>query len=87
MWLQETRRRVFCSSYNQDKYISTFLGRPTRISKRYTDISLPLDLPDEDTTGDKETLEAAIQSLDPEGWNTKEQWLRASWIVRTSFTD
>ncbi|KAL6709133.1 hypothetical protein ACN47E_001949 [Coniothyrium glycines] len=80
LWLQETRRRLFCSSYNQDKSISTFLGRPIRISKRHTDIPLPLDLSDDETTGDTTTLEAAIQSLDAEGWNTKGRWLRASWI-------
>ncbi|KAF2851413.1 hypothetical protein T440DRAFT_448522 [Plenodomus tracheiphilus IPT5] len=80
VWLQETRRRIFCSSYNQDKSISTFLGRPIRISKRHTDISLPLDLSDDETTGDQATLEAAIQNLDADGWNTKGRWLRASWI-------
>lgn len=83
IWLRETRRRIFCSSYNQDKSISTFLGRPIRISKRHTDISLPLDLSDDVTTGDKAALDLAIQTLDSEGWNTKGRWLRASWIVRS----
>jgi hypothetical protein len=81
IWLAETRRRIFCSSYNQDKSISTFLGRPIRISKRHTDISLPLDLSDEETSGDQATLTQAINSLDKDGWNTKGRWLRASWIV------
>ncbi|KAF1847050.1 uncharacterized protein K460DRAFT_52462 [Cucurbitaria berberidis CBS 394.84] len=80
MWLRETRRRVFCSSYNQDKSIATFLGRPIRISKRHTDISLPLDVADDETTDDKAVLESATQTLDAEGWNTKGRWLRASWI-------
>jgi hypothetical protein len=83
IWLAETRRRIFCSSYNQDKSISTFLGRPIRISKRHTDISLPLDLADDQVTGNQAALEAAIQALDADGWNTKRSWLRASWIVRT----
>lgn len=85
MWLQETRRRIFCSSYNQDKSISTFLGRPIRISKRHTDIKLPLDLSDEEITSEKAVLEAALQSLDQDGWNTKGRWLRASWIVRIAY--
>jgi hypothetical protein len=80
IWLTETRRRVFCSSYNQDKSISTFLGRPIRISKRHTDIKLPLDLRDDEITGPPEELEAAIQRLDSTGWNTRGQHLRASWI-------
>ena len=80
IWLTETRRRVFCSSYNQDKSISTFLGRPIRISKRHTDIKLPLDLRDEELTGDPAALDLAIKNLDEAGWNTKGQHLRASWI-------
>ncbi|EMD65050.1 hypothetical protein COCSADRAFT_26005 [Bipolaris sorokiniana ND90Pr] len=79
-WLAETRRRLFCAAYNQDKSISTFLGRPVRISKRHTDIHLPLDLADDEVTGNEEVLNAAIQALDPDGWNTKGRWLRASWI-------
>lgn len=80
-WLAETRRRLFCSSYNQDKFISTFVGRPIRISKRHTDVALPLDLSDEEVTGDPTVLDQAIKALDKDGWNTKGRWLRASWIV------
>ena len=80
IWLTETRRRVFCSSYNQDKSISTFLGRPIRISKRHADIKLPLDLRDEELTGNPVDLDLAIKNLDEAGWNTKGQHLRASWI-------
>lgn len=79
-WLTETRRRVFCSSYNQDKAISTFLGRPIRISKRHSDTPLPLDLRDDELTGAPAALDAAIRALDPHGWNTHGQHLRASWI-------
>jgi hypothetical protein len=80
-WLAETRRRVFCASYNLDKSLSTFLGRPFRISKRYTDVSLPLDLADEDITGDQAALQLATQALGPDKWNTQGRRLRASWIV------
>ncbi|KAF2825966.1 hypothetical protein CC86DRAFT_324733 [Ophiobolus disseminans] len=80
IWLRETRRRMFCSSFNQDKSISTFLGRPIRISKRYTDISLPLDLSDKETVGDLTVLNNAIRALDKDGWDTKGRRLRASWI-------
>ncbi|KAH7067533.1 hypothetical protein BKA63DRAFT_557128 [Paraphoma chrysanthemicola] len=79
-WLKETRKRIFCSSYNQDKSISTFLGRPIRISKRHTDVSLPFDITDEVTVGDQAALNQAIKELDKDGWNTKGRWLRASWI-------
>ncbi|KAL7773043.1 hypothetical protein CFE70_003007 [Pyrenophora teres f. teres 0-1] len=46
----------------------------------YTDISLPFDLADNVVTGNKDALQAAIQALDSDGWNTQGQWLRASWI-------
>jgi hypothetical protein len=42
---------------------------------------MPLDLADEQVMGDQSTLEAAIQALDTNGWNTQGRWLRASWIV------
>ncbi|KAF3053871.1 hypothetical protein E8E11_011458 [Didymella keratinophila] len=79
-WLMETRRRVFCSSYNQDKAISTFLGRPIRISKRHTDMPLPQDLRDDELTGSSADLDLAIRALDANGWNTRGQHLRASWM-------
>ncbi|PSN66092.1 hypothetical protein BS50DRAFT_588856 [Corynespora cassiicola Philippines] len=79
-FMLETRRRVFCSSYNQDKTSSTFLGRPIRMSKRHTDIKLPLDLSDSEIVGDEAALQLAIQSLDEEGWNKQGRYLRASWI-------
>ena len=80
-WFAETRRRMFCDSYNQDKSIATFLGRPIRISRRHTDVTLPLDVSDEELYGDETTLTQAINALDKNGWNTKGRWLRASWIV------
>ncbi|ORY15257.1 hypothetical protein BCR34DRAFT_558944 [Clohesyomyces aquaticus] len=79
-FILETRRRIFCSAFNVDKTISTFLGRPPRLSRRHTDIRLPLDISDEDLVSDPTTLEAAIGNLDSQGWNTQDRWLRSSWI-------
>jgi hypothetical protein len=62
-----------------DKNVSTFLGRPLRLSKRHTDIRLPLDLSDEELTSDGQTLELACSELDADGWNTKGKYNRASW--------
>jgi hypothetical protein len=80
IWLRETRRRMFCSAYLQDKTLSTFLGRPLRISKRHTDIKMPLDLSDVEIMGDESTLQVAIQALSEDGWNTHGRYLRASWV-------
>ncbi|KAE8853187.1 hypothetical protein PTNB73_02494 [Pyrenophora teres f. teres] len=52
------------------------------LAGRYSqkNISLPFDLADNVVTGNKDALQAAIQALDSDGWNTQGQWLRASWI-------
>ncbi|KAF2733558.1 hypothetical protein EJ04DRAFT_513067 [Polyplosphaeria fusca] len=78
LFVLETRRKLFCASYVLDKSISTLLGRPLRMSKRHTDITLPLDLSDEELTSADPS--AAIQALDADGWNTRGDQLRVSWI-------
>jgi hypothetical protein len=80
-FILETRRRVFCSAYTADKTVSTFLGRPLRISKKHTDIKLPLDLSDEDLTSDDAIFQMACQSLGEDGWNLNGRYYRASWNV------
>jgi hypothetical protein len=84
LFILESRRRLFCSTYHIDKTISTFLGRPVRLSKRHTDIKLPLDISDDNLTGDEATLRLACRCLDENGWNTNEDYygghLRASWL-------
>jgi len=84
-FILETRRRIFCSSYGHDKTVSTFLGRPTRLSKRHTDVKLPLDISDDNLTAGEATFNAACQYLDENGWNTNVDYygghLRASWLV------
>jgi hypothetical protein len=80
VFLLETRRRIFCAAYNNDKVLSTFLGRPPRLSKRYTDIKLPLDLSDPELTADEAALDLSIRNLDADGWNTKGEYYRATWI-------
>ena len=78
-WLLEIRRRVYGVCFLQDKTLSTFLGRPVRMSKRHTDMKLPLDLDDDDIVADEETLQAAIAALDENGWNTERHYRRTSW--------
>jgi hypothetical protein len=79
-WLLETRRRTFSTCFLQDKTLSTFLGRPIRLSKRHTDMKMPLDLDDNDIMADEETLDRAIAALDENGWNTERRHLRTSWV-------
>ncbi|CAG7950314.1 unnamed protein product [Penicillium nalgiovense] len=84
-FILESRRRLFAASYQLDKSIATFLGRPPRISWRHSDCRLPLDISDVDLAGHTHILEAARRSLDSNGWNTKKVYHQASWI-RLRFT-
>jgi hypothetical protein len=80
LFILESRRRLFAASYQLDKSIATFLGRPPRISWRHSDCLLPLDISDEALAGPPHTLEAAQRSLDTNGWNTNKVYQPASWI-------
>ncbi|KAJ5314094.1 uncharacterized protein N7443_000978 [Penicillium atrosanguineum] len=80
LFILESRRRLFAASYQLDKSIATFLGRPPRISWRHSDCLLPLDISDEALAGPPYTLEAARRSLDANGWNTKKVYQQTSWI-------
>ncbi|CAG9940068.1 unnamed protein product [Clonostachys rosea f. rosea IK726] len=53
-----------------DKVISSFQGRPPLLSGRYIMTPLPLDISDRHFFSGKGDLDAAIQSLDENGWNT-----------------
>ena len=65
----EMRRRAFAAAYVADKAISTFLGRPPRISKKFSACELPLDLSDEVLWSDGQQLQTAAERLDSRGWN------------------
>ena len=80
LFILESRRRLFAASYQLDKSIAIFLGRPPRISWRHCDCCLPLDISDVDLAGHTHILEAARRSLDSDGWNTKKVYQQASWI-------
>ncbi|KAB8211244.1 hypothetical protein BDV34DRAFT_208960 [Aspergillus parasiticus] len=71
IFLVESRRRLFAATYQLDKSIATFLGRPPRISLRHSDCRLPLDLDDRSLETDQSEIELALQDLDGDGWNTQ----------------
>ncbi|KAL4934267.1 uncharacterized protein BDV17DRAFT_278576 [Aspergillus undulatus] len=78
-YLQEIRRRLFAGLYCSDKNIATFLGRPPRVSFRYSDRKPPLDISEEVLVADERELEAAMAELDSEGWNVHPVFQRSSW--------
>ncbi|CAH0052418.1 unnamed protein product [Clonostachys solani] len=53
-----------------DKVISAFQGRPPLLSGRYIMTPLPLDISDRHFFSGKGDLDAAVQLLDENGWNT-----------------
>ncbi|KAF4550415.1 Hypothetical protein D9617_17g046830 [Elsinoe fawcettii] len=77
-FVNETRIRMFDMLYGHDKSLSTFLGRPPRLSHRYCVLQLPLDLSDEELFTDGIELQQAIAKLD-NGWNTQGQVHRSTW--------
>lgn len=63
-FLCELRIRLFETIYAHDKGVSTYLGRPPRISYRHCVIQLPSDLSDDEICGDHTVLTTALAGLE-----------------------
>lgn len=84
----ECRRRQFAATYQLDKNLATFLGRPPRIPLRYCDCRMPLDISDEALAADGLGLNSPQEVIDSRGWNInglfqRSSWLRVRFIVNT----
>ena len=66
----ELKRRLFSNIFTLDKVGSSFHGRPPLLSHRWTTTPPPLDIRDEALLAGGRELQAAIASLDAEGWAT-----------------
>ena len=71
IWLREVRRRVLGLTYASDNTLSTFVGRPPRISKRYCKIQPHLDLEDAELALPATELAEVCARLDPSGWSIR----------------
>ena len=78
-FLAELRKKIFISAYGHDKVMATFLGRPPRLSHRYCKMDSPLDLSDDQLCSEGAELEAALSTLDVNGWNTQGHLYRTTW--------
>lgn len=78
-FLAEWRKKIFMSAYGHDKSIATFLGRPPRLSYRYCKMEQPLDLSDDQLFLEGPELDAALSTLDANGWNTTGNLNRTTW--------
>jgi hypothetical protein len=80
-FLAELRKRLRAIIYGTEISISTFLGRPPRLSHRYMNLDLPLDLTDSQLfSEDPQELAAAIARLDEQGYNGDGEMRHVSWI-------
>ena len=82
-WLSEIRKRTFCHAYNLDKSISTFMGRPPRLPRKYCAMQLPLDLDVAHLRLPAADLETELENLDEDGWNTAGEY-RSTCYSRTA---
>ncbi|GAB7330332.1 hypothetical protein MBLNU13_g01968t1 [Cladosporium sp. NU13] len=62
-FLCELRIRLFEAIYVHDKYVSTYLGRPPRISYRHCVIQSPIDLCDDDVCSSPTELAKILANL------------------------
>jgi hypothetical protein len=62
-FLCELRIRLFAAIYVHDKYVSTYTGRPPRISYRHCVIQLPTDLSDDEVCSSQAELANALAKL------------------------
>ena len=67
----EIRKRMFIACFIVDKQLATLLGRPPRLSRRYSNCSLPLDLKDQEIMLQSDALSQKLSHTDFKGWNTK----------------
>ncbi|KAK5129850.1 hypothetical protein LTR08_002758 [Meristemomyces frigidus] len=77
-YLCELRIRLFDRIFCYDKFLSTYLGRPPRISYRHCAMQSPLDLNDDEVCLEEPDLTAALSRLEG-GWSTLGHTNRSSW--------
>jgi len=68
-FLAELRKLTFAAIYSADKDVATFLGRPPRISHRYCNLQLPLDLEFHQVVAERGDLRLLSNKFDEKGWN------------------
>ncbi|KAF3482529.1 uncharacterized protein GIQ15_05288 [Arthroderma uncinatum] len=87
-FLSEVRKRLVAATYRADKTMATLLGRPPRLPYHYCDVSLPLDIEDEDLFLDGDALETVLQKLTHDGWNSgsvSDGKMRAATAIRLRY--
>lgn len=73
-FLADLRRKTFWRAHQLD-----FYDRPPRITSRYSDCKLPLDLADDELCAEPAELILARQKLTPDGWNPEGMYTSTAW--------
>ncbi|KAI0123963.1 hypothetical protein BJ170DRAFT_67921 [Xylariales sp. AK1849] len=79
-FLAELRKRARAAAYCQEVGVSSFLGRPPRLSYRHCNLEPPLDITDKRLVLDRHLLDPIVASLGAFGFDTAGQ------MSRTTFT-
>ncbi|EHA27993.1 hypothetical protein ASPNIDRAFT_41935 [Aspergillus niger ATCC 1015] len=79
-FLAECRRRCFVTEYYLEKMFGLIFNLTPRITSRYVDVKLPLDLSDDELFAQTpQELEDAKSRLTKDGWNTDGNLRAATW--------
>ncbi|KAJ9130756.1 C6 transcription [Pleurostoma richardsiae] len=79
-FLAELRNKAFLAAYIMEVGLATFLGRPPRLSHRYSSLELPKDLSESQLFLEGPELEAAIAELDENGYSKVGKVHRMTWM-------
>ncbi|EXJ96521.1 hypothetical protein A1O1_01647 [Capronia coronata CBS 617.96] len=83
-FLRQLRKRIFSQIYTSDISFAVFLGRPSRLSKRFCYPAMPLDMEDANMQNiTTVALNEQLRHLDSSGWNTLGE-IRKSSVMRWS---
>ncbi|KAI1350200.1 hypothetical protein F5Y01DRAFT_286632 [Xylaria sp. FL0043] len=79
-FLEQMRTRMVAEAYSTDIGISSYLGRPPRLSYRYCNLTPPMDIPDAQLIASEDEIARIIASLDENGYGTSDKVSRATFM-------
>lgn len=71
LFLVEMRKHIFVRLYTTDITIATFLGRPPRLSKKFTTVDYPADIDEAILSGSALDLELELKKPTRDGWSVE----------------
>ncbi|KAI0872511.1 hypothetical protein GGS24DRAFT_434197 [Hypoxylon argillaceum] len=79
-FLEQMRIRTVAGAYSSEISISSYLGRPPRLSYRYCNLVPPADVPDLQIIASEEEIARIISTLDESGFGITGKVSRATWM-------